>query len=383
MSGFLEGKLYLICGDDDYLVDSTARERLNQLVPESDRAFGIETVDGHKDSAEEIRKAVDACMESVQTPGFFGSNKVTWFRNVSFLTGAGRASETIAAKGAVEKLTVWLKDGLLEGQMLVITAAKVLRSSVFFKACMAQGEVQDFGSGLKSWELEKLAGQRVDAMFAQAGLSADSAARAEFLKRAGFDTRFLLNEVEKLRLYVGDRKTVTTADVREITSIGREAEAWDLLDAFGERNALGALTTLKRLSGQKGIGVMFAVMLEKSVRDLLILREAYDRKWVYGSKGGACGWNANLPPEAGPLLGMLPVNPKSTNAWAMKKKLPHALNYTLQELRDARRLVLDLREKLVSCGLPEMFLLETTLLRIIGKNPSKATATRPAAAGAR
>jgi DNA polymerase III delta subunit len=379
----MEGKLYLICGDDDYLVDSAARERLDRLVPESDRAFGIETVDGRKESSDEIRKAVDACMESVQTPGFFGAGKVTWFRDVAFLTGAGRVSETLAAKEAVEKLTRWLKGGLLEGQTLVITAPRVLRTSVFFKTCQTQGEIQDFGGGFKTWELEKLAGQRVDALFAQAGLTVDPAARAEFLKRAGFDTRFLVNEVEKLRLYVGGRATVTAEDVREITSIGREAEAWDLLDAFGERDALGALTTLKRLSGQKGIGVMLAAMLEKAVRDLLILREAHDRKWAYGGKGGACGWNANLPPEAAPLLEALPVNPRSMNAWAMKKKLPHALNYTLQELRVARHRILDLREKLVSCSLPEMFLLETTLLRIIGNNHSKAPAPRPAAAGAR
>jgi DNA polymerase-3 subunit delta len=379
----MEGKLYLICGDDDYLVDSAARERVNQLVPEPDRAFGIETVDGHKESSEEVRKAVDACIESVQTPGFFGSSKATWFRDVTFLTGAGRASETSAAKAAVEKLTDWLKAGLLEGQTLVITATRVLRASVFFKTCQKTGEVQDFGSGFKTWELEKMAGQHVEARFAQAGLSIDAGARTEFLKRAGFDTRFLVNEIEKLRLFVGERTTVTTQDVREITSIGREAEAWDLLDAFGERDALGALTTLKRLSGQKGIGVMLASMLEKAVRDLLILREAYDRKWAYGSKGGACGWSANLPPEASALLNALPVNPKSMNAWALKKKLPHALNYTLQELRVARYRILDLREKLVSCALPEMFLLETTLLRIIGNKHSKAPATRPAATGAR
>jgi DNA polymerase III delta subunit len=379
----MEGKLCLVCGDDDYLVDSAARERVNQLVPEPDRAFGIETVDGHKESVEEVRKAVDACMESVQTPGFFGSSKVTWFRDVTFLTGAGRASETIAAKAAVEKLTGWLKNGLLEGQALVITATKVLRTSVFFKTCLKQGEVQDFGSGFKPWELEKLAGQRVDALFAQAGIAIDAAARAEFLKRAGFDTRFLVNEVEKLRLYVGGRAAVTAEDVREITSIGREAEAWDLLDAFGERDALGALATLKRLSGQKGIGIMLASMLEKTVRDLLILREALDRKWAYGSKGGACGWNSSLPPEAAALLNALPVNPKSMNAWAMKKKLPHAQNYTLQELRIARYRILDLREKLVSCALPEMFLLETTLLRIIGKPHARTSAPRPAAAGVR
>jgi len=207
----------------------------------------------------------------------------------------------------------------------------------------------------------------------------DNGAREEFITRAGFDTRFLVQEIEKLRLYMGEGKQVTVEDVREITSIGREAEAWDLLDAFGERNALNVLKTLKRLSGQKGIGVMLAAMLEKNVRDLLVLREAYDRKWVYGGKGGACGWSSSLPPEAAALLNALPVNPKTLNAWVLKKKLPHALNYSLQELRVARFRVLELREKLVSTGLPEMFLLETTLLRIIGNKTKDAVAVRPAA----
>ncbi len=378
----MNGKLCLICGDDDFLVDSAARERINQLVPEADRAFGVEVVDGRKDTGDEVRRAVDACIESVRTPGFFGANKVTWLRDVTFLTGGGRVAESAAAKEAVDKLAVWLKEGLLEGQVLIITAVKVLRTSIIFKVCQKQGEVEDFGGGFKSWELEKLTAQRLDGLLKKAGLSMDDEARQEFITRAGFDTRFLVQEIEKLRLYMGEGKRVAVEDVREITSIGREAEAWDLLDAFGERHALNVLKTLKRLSGQKGIGVMLAAMLEKNVRDLLVLREAYDRKWAYGSKGGACGWSTSLAPEAAAILNALPVNPKTMNAWALKKKLPHALNYTLQELRVARFRVLELREKLVSTGLPEMFLLETTLLRIIGNKTKDAVAARPAA-GAR
>ena len=379
----MNGKLCFICGDDDYLVDSAARERINQLVPASDRALGVEIVDGRRDTADEVRRAVDACMESVQTPGFFGAAKVTWFRDVTFLTGSGRVSETVAAKEAVEKLTEWLKKGLLDGQVLILTAGKVLRSSVFFKVCQKQGEVEDFGGGLKSWEREKLADQRLETLAKKAGLVFDTDARTEFLNRVGFDTRSLVQEIEKLRLYVTGRDRVTVADVREITSIGREAEAWDLLDAFGERDALGVLLTLKRLGGQKGVGIMLAAMLEKNVRELLVLREAYDRKWAYGSKGGSCGWNASLPPEAVALLNVLPVNPKSMNAWAMKKKLPHALNYTVQELRVARFRILELREKMVSTSLPEMFLLETALLRIIGNKQMAVAKSRPMRAGAR
>jgi DNA polymerase III delta subunit len=367
----MKGKLYFICGDDDYLVDSAARERINQLVPAADREYGVEVIDGRRDTGDEIRRAVEACIESVQTPGFFGSVKVTWLRDAHFLTGGGRVSETVAAKGAVERLSEWLKDGLLEGQTLLITATKILRSSLFFKLCQRQGEIEDFGGGFKSWELEKLADQRLDRLLEKAGLAMDDDARKEFLTRAGFDTRFLVQELEKLSLYMGSVRHVKVGDVREITSIGREAEAWDLLDAFGNRDAFALLDTLKRLSGQKGIGIMLAAMLEKSVRELLVLREAHDRKWIYGGRGGSCGWSTSLSPEAVALLNALPVNPKTLNTWAMKKKLPHALNYSLQELRIARFRILELRERLVSTGLPEMFLLETALLRIIG-NPHKA-----------
>lgn len=379
----MNGTLCLICGDDDYLVDSAARERVNQLVPESERAFGVEVIDGRKDTGEEVRKAVDACIEAVQTPGFFGAHKVTWLRDATFLTGGGRVSETLAAKEAVERLATWLKGGLLDGQVLLITATKVLRTSVFFKVCQKQGEVEDFGGGFKGWELEKLASQRLDGLLKKAGLSMDGDAHGEFLNRAGYDTRFLVQEVEKLRAYLGSGGRVTVKDVREITSIGREAEAWDLLDAFGERSPLGVLSTLNRMDGQKGIGIMLATMLEKRVRELMVLREALDRKWVTGGTGGACGWAANLPPEASALLNALPVGPKTLNAWALKTRLPQALKYTLQELRIARFRLLELREKLVSTGLPERFLLETALLRIIGNRGRSGAGAARSATGAR
>ena len=143
----MNGRLYLICGDDDYLVDSAARERIDKLVPAADRALGVETIDGRVETGDSVQKAVDTCIESVRTPGFFGTSKVTWLRDAVFLTGGGRVSESVAAKGAVEKLTGVLKDGLAEGQTLVVTAAKLLRTSVFFKVCQKQGEVEDFGGG--------------------------------------------------------------------------------------------------------------------------------------------------------------------------------------------------------------------------------------------
>jgi len=362
----MSGKLFFICGEDEYLVEQAARERISHFIPEAEQPHCVEVIDGHKESAEEIRKSVLACKESVQTPGFFGGQKLTWFRDVTFLTGGGRASEGIQAKASVELLSDWLNEGLAPDQILIISALKILRTSIFFKTCKKVGEVIDFGGALKPWEMEKVAEERLPDFLRKAGIEMDEDARKEFLDRVGFDTRLIISEIEKLRLYLYPKTRGTTADIREITSVGREAEAWDLLDAFGMRDPVAFVSTLHQLSGQRGIGIMLASMLEKNIKELIIIREAYDQKWIYGN-GSSAGWSTSLSPETTVLLNTLPVNPKTLNAWALKRKLPHALNYTLHELRIARFRILELREKLVSTSTPEIQLLETSLLRIIGK----------------
>ena len=378
----MNGGLCLICGDDDYLTESSARARIGRVLPESADVFGLEIVDGRKNTGDEVEKAVNQCIEAVQTQGFFAAEKVIWLRDANFLTGGERAADSEMAKAAVARLTECLKNGMSEGQTLIITTNKVLRSSVFFKTCQKNGEVEDFGNNLKPRELEQRASQRIDAMIKEAGLKMDASVRNAFIQRVGFDTRSLLQEIEKLRLYVGEAKQVNLQDLHEITSVGKEAEAWDLLDAFGERDANNMLATLRRMNGQKGVGIRLAAMLDKNVRELLVLREAYDRKWIsYVNRQAR--WCANdLSPEEAEMLEKLPVNVRTMPGWILRKKLAHAINYSLRELRVARFRILELREKLVSTGLPEMFLLETTLMRIVGQKGKKAGLRIAAKAGA-
>jgi DNA polymerase-3 subunit delta len=357
----MSGKLVLICGDDDYLVNIAAQERVNALVPESEKTFGLDIIDGRCDNSDQVERAVKSTIESVQMPGF-ASSKVTWLQDANFLTGGGRVSESAVAKESVAKLTEWISEGFQPGQNLIITAPKLLKTSLIFKACQKGGEVLDFGSNLKSYEKEKQAAERLETLLKQVGLEMDKEARAEFLTRVGPDTRLLVQELEKLSIFLSPQVIATVKDIRTITSIGREAEPWDVLEAIGNRDAKAMVLALHLLSGQKGIGIWLASMLEKNIRDLIILREALDKKWVTSN-----GWSTHLSAEANIMLNNLPINPKAMNAWAVRKKVPHAQNYSIDELRTARFRVLEMREKLVSTALPEMFLLESTLLRIIGK----------------
>lgn len=82
------------------------------------------------------------------------------------------------------------------------------------------------------------------------------------------------------------------------------------------------------------------------------------------------------------MLAALPVNAQTMPGWMLRKKMAHVVNYTLHDLRVARFRILELREKLVSTGLPEMFLLEMALMRIVGQGGRKAGLRVAAKAGA-
>jgi len=59
------------------------------------------------------------------------------------------------------------------------------------------------------------------------------AALGELIERAGFNARQLDNEIEKLCLYVGERKKIELADVSAICSRNKTAKAFALGDALG------------------------------------------------------------------------------------------------------------------------------------------------------
>jgi len=201
----MKGQLYIICGDDDYLVNSEVEECIKRHIGQTEREFGLEMIYGSVTTGSAAKGCIDNAISSVQTPSFFGGAKVTWLRDATFMPGGGRVSEYQESKDAVEKLNNFLQRELVEGQILIISTAKLRKNSTFYKTCSALAKIEDFGSGMKSWELEKAIAPRLDLFIKQKGIKMASAARTEFMLRVGFDTRTIVSELEKLSLYVGDK----------------------------------------------------------------------------------------------------------------------------------------------------------------------------------
>ena len=357
---------YLVCGDDDFLVKEAAKEIVAQLVPPDMRAMGLETIDGDCPS-DDACAAMRRCLESLVTPGFFGGVKLTWLKDATFLNATRLKGDTETLGELVRELARRVKEGAIAPDLpLLVSTTAVNRGSSLFKAVAARGKVKDFGSGQKAYELDRIAGAHLEERLRELGLRMDSRAKDAFINRVGSDMRRLESELEKLGTYVGEAGCATADDVEAVVSRGRETAGWDLQDAFGERDATRLVRAFRALVAQGENIIALSAMLDNRVRDLLVMREALDRGWV-AREGRGLRWGA-LPPDVEEWFGADPRSDfRQGSSWRSSRIADQAARWRLNELRFARFRLVELREKLVSSSLPGEFVMESTLLRCIGK----------------
>lgn len=364
-----EGPVWLIWGGDEFLVSRQARELVDRLCPPDQQALGLEIVEGRVETKDPAILALQQCRSALNTVGFFGASKTVWLRDAEFFSDAkvGRLADV---KAEVARLAELIKGGLLAGQRLVVSTTKVDRRSAFYKACQALGEVREFAVPEKTGEREKYTREIVRLLLREADLRASHEAVEDLVGKVGGHSRQLAQEIEKLRTYLGARRDVTEEDVRLIVSPSREAAGWDLADAFGERNLSKALETLRQLLFQNEKAFVLIMGLQNRVRELLVFRTCLDQRWVrvHGEKPWyKADWLGAGDAES--LFDSLPDNlhPAKMNPWRAGRLGAQAALYSRAELIRAQQVLLEAHEAMIQTGVPHELLLETGLVKIMGK----------------
>lgn len=359
--------IHLIVGEDDYLTEAAARKIIAAAVPADLRANAVETIDGNAGNEDAQLASLAACRASVQTPPFLDPVKLTWWRGVTFFPGGGRNGKTTAAvseavKAFVEDLAA---HPLPENQTLVITAAKLLKTSLVAKAFKTCAQVVEFASETKNAHRHETALARLPELAAEEHLSFAPGADAAFIAKVGFDTRVIVSELAKMRTYLGtERDTVTRDDIALVSSPGgEEPELWEITDAIAQRNPAKFMAVLSSFEGESGFGILLATVAEKFFRELIVYRDALDNGWLtpYGT------WSKDLPPDVRANLDTLGIGPGGAKSpWMVKRAISNARAFSLRELRVARFRLLHVREQLVTSSADEQTVI-TELLRILPK----------------
>lgn len=360
--------LFLVFGTDEFEVSRRAKHLVDQHCPEADRAFGLEVIDAACDTVEESLQALRRCVDGLQTVGFFGSAKFIWLRDASFLYDS-RPGKSAAVKTAIAGLTEEIKRGLMPGVRLLVSAGQVDKRTAFYKTMDKLGQVQIYDLPDKSYKWDAHAANVLRGLFEDVGLRARPGVIELIVNRAGPYTRQLSQEVEKLSLYLRDRKEVTEQDVLDIVSPAREHAYGELADLFAKQDLVGALRVIPRLLEQKessSVGLMMGLQLR--VHDLLVYRVALARRWVVLS--GSDEWPKvewSNSPEAEAFFTAQANDPRRANPYWAGILAKQARGFTLERLQHVQRTLVELHGSMTDGSAPADFLLEWFMIKTLGQ----------------
>jgi len=372
----------LICGEDEYAVKQRAKQLYDVWCTELG-GMDHEIVDATVGNAGEAERAVAKLREALQTLPFFGGGKAIWLKDCNFL-GDERTASSAAVTNLLGELAQELKEFRWDNVRLLISAGKVDKRKVFYKALDKIGQVENF-AGLstddKDWAAK--AESMAEGHFKSVGKRIADNALAEFVACIGPSPRQLGNEAEKLSLYVGDRDTITHEDVEAIVTKNKQSRAFALADALGDRDLVRVLRTLdedlwmtKFDKDKSEIGLLYGLI--SKVRVLLFLKEAARVGWLKleGDYNRFKSQLDRLPADQ--LPDEKKLNPLTMHPFVLFRAVSQCPNYTIDELIRAMELLLTCNLQLVSSRTDKALVLQQTLVEIVGQ-----VAPKPRRAAAR
>ncbi len=367
----------LVCGEDDFNVKQRARQ-VFQKWSEELGGMDHEIIDAQVSNGGEALKALGKLREGLNTLPFFGGGKVVWLQNCSFL-GDDRTASSAAVTESLAELSADLKVFKWQNVRLLISAGKVDKRKTFYKTMEKIGEVESFAAlslDDKDWvsKAEDHALKQLKALKKSIG----DEALGELVNNVGPNLRQLGNEVEKLALYVGDRAQIEVEDVNAIVTRNKQARAFALGDALGDRDLPRLLRCLdeemwemKFDNAKSEIGLLYGLI--SKVRALIFLKEMLREKWIQpeGDYNRFKSQLERIPKEKLPEDKRF--NPLALNPYILFKALPHARRYASDELVRAMELLLQCNQRLIFSSLDEKLVLQQTLVEIVrGKTPAPA-----------
>ncbi|HZM02524.1 MAG TPA: DNA polymerase III subunit delta [Candidatus Saccharimonadales bacterium] len=361
----------LVCGEDEFGVKQRAREIFQKWSSELG-GMDHEMIDAAVNNSGEALKSLAKLRAALQTLPFFGSGKVVWLQNCNFL-GEERTATAGDVTEALADLAQELKTFAWQSVRLLVSAGKVDKRKSFYKTLEKIGEVEtfagwstedkDWSDQAQTWALRAL--QNLQKEISDEAL-------ALLVANVGPNQRMLNSEIEKLALSVGDRPRIGLDDVNAVITRNKQARAFALGDALGDRNLSRLLRCLdqelwevRRDPQRSEIGLLYGLI--SKVRGLLFAREMMARRWLKPETEFS-RFKAQLsrvPSDA--LPEDKKFNPLSMNPYILFRATAQARNYSQSELITAMDLLLQCNQKLISRNLDPSLVLQQTLIQIVSR----------------
>jgi len=360
-------KIYAVVGSDDVEVKRTAAELAEKFKPKDAGEFGLETIDGAADNADQAAKSIRSTIDALRTLPFFGGEKLVWLKNANFL-GDDQKARSITVQEALEELTEALEAGIGTEITFLISAIEVDRRRAFYKSLAKRAELQTFDkldSSRRGWE--EGATELVQGRARKRKLQFADDALELFVLLTGGDTREIENELEKLDIYLGKERAVKVDLVRELVPLTREGVIFDLSNALAARDLERALEMVRQLldQGEDAIGILYGAVIP-TVRNLLLAKDLMDRHQIPRPRAPFPFISAvnQLPPDA---IAHLPRKKDgNVNTFALGIAAQNAHRFTSGQLIAGMQACLAANFQLVTTQLDHELILTEVVVKILG-----------------
>jgi len=262
---------YVFIGDEAFFRKRCREAIVQHLVPPDLRDFSLHEVDLAGTSVAEI-------LDRARTPSLLASFQVFFITGVKLLYGRGShkdefdSIEEYVANPNPDALLLFIADHISipadarRMEMQDRDRYERLRETLGqFCGTVELARVEE-GEAMR-WLSETCSAQ---------GVKLDVDAARELVDSLGGDMMLLAGELEKLMLYVGEKKAIGLEDVETMVLSARHRTLYDLTDAISSRDRARALNVLDAILStadgeEAAIGHLY--MLAKTFRQILVIHE--------------------------------------------------------------------------------------------------------------
>ncbi|MGH9570450.1 MAG: DNA polymerase III subunit delta [Candidatus Angelobacter sp.] len=328
---------YVFIGDEVFFRDQCRQALLQHLVPDDLRDFSLHDLDLAETS-------LAAVLDRARTPSLMAPFQVFFIRGVKNLYGRGSHAEEFAA------IQAYIKDPNPAAVLIFVA------DHISIPADVRRMEMQDkdryeriretlgqYCGLVELARVEESDGIRWIIERAQKeSVTIHQDAARELIDALGADMMLVSRELEKLILYVGEKKQITLGDVETMVLAAKQRSLYELTDAISAKDkarALAVLDALLSTSEGEDAAIGHIYMLARTFRQMLVILE----KNVRDSRAiwQALWQGFRVPPFAAEDLIRQARRYKSRRELARALKLVARADLQLRSNPPSKRLVLE------------------------------------------
>lgn len=248
--------IYLVYGPEPFIIKKTLATLLENALEENEVEFNVSQFDLEETS-------LHIALEEAETFPFMGERKVVILNNPTFLT-AEKSKEKVEHN--VQLLLDYIDNPspfsilVIAGQYEKLDERKKVTKQLKSKATVVEA------AKLKDQELVKWIENQAN----QNGVQIDPNAIQALMETAGQNLLLLVNEIEKMALYVAEEKRITIQTVNELASKSLEQNIFTLIDFIMNRKTSQAIQLLQFLLRQNEEPIKILALMASQVRIMYV-----------------------------------------------------------------------------------------------------------------